>query len=199
MRIVENSSSRLRLRDRTLWISAVCFGTAVILAVGAALHPGQPGFLVSTALLILFVLAFLRATDVTFDKTTHVCDIRRLDVLRLKRMRFAFADIRDAQVEYASVDDATTLSCRLSLVTTSGKVPLSTAYEPDATRYDAMRDAVLETILAGRPRPTAVDPVRMLVEEGRIIDAVALLRQREKVNLATALTRVNALRDQLRA
>src|SRR5215475_378496 len=94
MRIVENSSSRLRLRDRTLWISAACFGAAVILAVGAALHPAQPGFLVSTALLILFALAFLRATDVTFDKTTHVCDIRRLDVLRLKRMRFAFADIR---------------------------------------------------------------------------------------------------------
>jgi hypothetical protein len=199
MRIVENSSSRLRLRDRTLWISAVCFGAAVFLAVGAALHPAQPGFLVSTALLIIFALAFLRATDVTFDRTTRVCDIRRLDVLRLKRMRFAFADILNAQVEYASVDDATTLSCRLSLVTTSGKVPPSTAYEPEATRYDAMRDAVLDTILAGRPRPAAVDPVRMLVEEGRIIDAVALLRQREKVNLATALTRVNALRDQLRA
>src|SRR5262249_360329 len=70
---------------------------------------------------------------------------------------------------------------------------------PDEACYDAMRDAVLDTILAGRPRPPAADPVRMLVEEGRIIDAVALLRQREKVNLATALTRVNPLRDQLRA
>src|SRR5262249_30105649 len=177
----------------------VCFGAAVILAAGAALHPDRPGFLVSTGLLIIFALAFLRATDVTFDKAMRVCDIRRLDVMRLKRVRLSFDDILDARVEFASVDDATTLSCRLSLVTTSGKVPLSTAYEPDEACYDAMRDAVLDTILAGRPRPPAADPVRMLVEEGRIIDAVALLRQREKVNLATALTRVNALRDQLRA
>jgi hypothetical protein len=62
-----------------------------------------------------------------------------------------------------------------------------------------MRDAVLDTVIAAGPRPAAADPVRMLVAEGRITDAVAVLRRREKLNLATALTRVNALRDELRA
>ena len=71
--------------------------------------------------------------------------------------------------------------------------------EPDEARYDAMRDAVLDTVIAGGPRPPAVDPVRMLVKEGRITDAVAVLRRREGVSLTTALTRVNALRDELRA
>jgi hypothetical protein len=199
MRIVENSPSCLRLRDRTLWISVVCFGAVVITLVGAILHADRPGMLVSAAMFIIFALAFLRATDVTFDKEKRLCDIRRLDMMRLKRMRFAFADIVDARVEIAPVEEPAVLSCRLSLVTLSGVVPLSAGYEPDEQRYDAMRDAVLDTVIAAGPRPAAADPVRMLVAEGRIIDAAAVLRRREKLNLATALTRVNALRDELRA
>jgi hypothetical protein len=132
---------------------------------------------------------------VTFDREKRLCDIRRLDMMRLKRMRFAFADIVDARVEIAPVEEPAVLSCRLSLVTLSGVVPLSAGYEPDEQRYDAMRDAVI----AAGPRPAAADPVRMLVAEGRITDAVAVLRRREKLNLVTALIRVNALRDELRA
>src|ERR1700756_1213392 len=99
MRIVENSPSCLRLRDRTLWISVICLGGAAVTLVRAALHPDQPGMLLSAAMFIIFAFAFLRATDVTFDKGKRLCDIRRLDVMRLKRMRFAFADIVDARVE----------------------------------------------------------------------------------------------------
>jgi hypothetical protein len=199
MRIVENSSSCLRLRDRTFLISVVCLGGAAVTLVRAALHPDQPGMLVSAAMFIIFAFAFLRATDVTFDKEKRLCDIRRLDVMRRKRMRFAFADIVDARVEIAPVEEPAVLSCRLSLVTTSGVVPLSAGYEPDEQRYDTMREAVLDTVIATGPRPPAADPVRMLVEEGRIIDAMAVLRRREGVSMATALTRVNTLRDELRA
>lgn len=198
MRIAENGPSRLRLRDRTLWISAVCLGSALTLA-GAGVFNDQPKLFITAALFLIFALASMHATDVTFDKTQRVCDIRRLTVLRLTRMRYAFADILNVRVELAPVDDAAALSCRLSLVTTSGTVPLSAAYEPDERRYEAMREAVLDTVIAGGPRPPAVDPVRILVEEGRITDAIAVLRRREQLSLTTALTRVNALRDQLRA
>ena len=36
MRISENTPSHLKLRDRTLWISAVCFAAAAILIARAA-------------------------------------------------------------------------------------------------------------------------------------------------------------------
>jgi hypothetical protein len=62
MRIVENSPSCLRLRDRTLWISVVCFGAVVITLVGAILHPDRPGMLVSAAMFIIFALACARPT-----------------------------------------------------------------------------------------------------------------------------------------
>jgi hypothetical protein len=196
MRITENTPSHLRLRDRTLWISAVCFAAAAILAVRFAFDRGQSEELIPAVLSLLFGLAFLRATDVTFDKIRRICTMRRFDVLRVSRTRLAFADIVDARVEIAQMPDNTAvLSCRLSLVTASAKIPLTASYEPDQKRYNAMRDTVLEAVFGDRQRPAALDPVRMLVKEGRIIDAVAVLRMRDGLDLTTASARVDELRN----
>jgi hypothetical protein len=97
-------------------------------------------------------LAFLRATDVTFDKIERSCAIRRLDVLRLTRIRLVFADITDARVEIVPMpDNAADPSCRLSLVTASAVVPLTAGYEPSQERCNAMRDAVLDVVFGGWP------------------------------------------------
>jgi hypothetical protein len=195
MRISENSPSRLTLRNRTLWISVVCFGAAAILAARSAFDPDQSEQLIPAALSLMFGLAFLHATDVTFDRIGRSCAIRRFDVLRLTRMRLAFEDIMDIRVEIApSPDSPAAISCRLSLVTASAIVPLTASYEPDQARYNAMRDTVLEVVFGDRPRPPALDPVRMLVQQGRIIDAVAILRMRDGLDLTTASARVDELR-----
>jgi hypothetical protein len=101
MRITENTPSRLRPRDRTLWISAVCFAAAAIFVVRFAFDRDQPAVLIPAALFAMFGLAFLRATD----KIERVCTIRRLDVLRLTRIRLAFAEITEARVEIAPMPD----------------------------------------------------------------------------------------------
>jgi hypothetical protein len=196
MRISENTASHLRLRDRTLWISAVCFAASMIFVVRAAVVRDQPSVLIPAALFLVFALAFLRATDVTFDKIGRICAIRRLDVLRLMRKRLPFEEILDARVEIAPFpESASVLSCRLSLVTASAVVPLTTGYEPNYERHNAMRNAVLDAVFKDASRPAAVDPVRMLAKEGRINDAVAVLRMREGLDLTTASARVNALRN----
>jgi hypothetical protein len=195
MRISENTSSRLTLRDRTLWISAVCFAAAAVIVGRVAFDFDQPDQLIPAALCVLFGLPFLRATDVTFDKINRICAIRRFDVLRMTHMQLAFTDIADVRVEIAPMpDDGATISCRLSLVTASAVVPLTASYAPDQPRYNAMRDTVLEAVFKDGPRPAAVDPVRMLVKEGRIIDAVTILRVRDGLDLTTASMRVDALR-----
>jgi hypothetical protein len=58
-----------------------------------------------------------------------------------------------------------------------------------------MRDTVLELVFRDGTRPAAVDPVRMLVKEGRIIDAVAILRMRDGLDLTTASARVDEPRN----
>jgi hypothetical protein len=69
MRISENTPSHLKLRDRTLWISAVCFAAAAILLLRFAFDRDQSEQLIPAGLSLMFGLAFLHATDVTFDKT----------------------------------------------------------------------------------------------------------------------------------
>jgi hypothetical protein len=198
MRITENTASRLTLRDRTLWISAVCLAAAAIFVVRFAFDRDQPDVLIPAGLFVVFGLAFLRATDVTFDKIERSCAIRRFDVLRVMRTRLAFSEIIDARVEIEPMpNNAAVLSCRLSLVTASAIMPLTASYQPDQARFNAMRDTVLETVFGDRPRPAALDPVRMLVQQGRIIDAVAILREREGLDLTTASARVDALRKLL--
>jgi hypothetical protein len=197
MRITESTPSHLRLRDRTLWISGVCFAAAVVLAARAALDRDQLGELIPAALSAMFGLAFLRATNVTFDKVVErICAIYRFDVLRVRRTRLAFADIVDARVEIGpSPGDSPVISCRLSLVTGSAVVPLTAGYEPDQHRYNAMRAAVLEAVFGDGPKPSALDPVRMLVKERRIIDAVSMLQMRDGLDLTTASARVDELRN----
>jgi hypothetical protein len=195
MRITENTPSHLRLRDRTLWISMVCFAAAGVLGVYAACDQGQFEQLIPAALSVMFGLAFLRATDVTFDKVERTCVISRLDVVRVTRMRLAFGEIVDARVEIEPLGgDSTVLSCRLSLVTASAIVPVAVSYEPDEPRYNAMRETVLATVFGDGKRPAALDPIRMLVKDGRIIDAVAMLRRRDGLDLTTASARIDELR-----
>jgi len=195
MRISEDTPSRLALRDRTLWLSAIFLAGAALLGFGVV-RDREPGLLVSAGLFVIFALAFLRATDVAFDKVARTCVIRRLDVLRLTRMQLGFDDIIDARVETEPMpDDPAAPSCRLGLMTKSAAVPLTTGYEPSRERYEAMREAVLDAIFVDRRRPAAADPIHMLVKEGRIIDAVSMLRVREGIDLKTARERVKALQN----
>jgi hypothetical protein len=57
-----------------------------------------------------------------------------------------------------------------------------------------MREAVPDAVFGDGKRPAAPDPVRVLVKEGRIIDAVAMLRARDRLDLATASARVDEMR-----
>jgi len=119
-----------------------------------------------------------------------------LYLLRVRHTRLAFEDVTDVRVEIGpSPDDSAAISCRLSLVTASAVVPLTASYGPYQERYNAMRDTVLELVFRDGTRPAAVDPVRMLVKEGRIIDAVAILRMRDGLYLTTASARVDEPRN----
>jgi hypothetical protein len=198
MRIAENTPSRLVLRDRTLWISAVCFTAAAALVGRVAFDLDDASQLVPAALSVLFGLAFLRATDVTFDKTKGTCLVRRLDVLRLTCRRVAFHDIIDVRIDIDRSHDPDDLTYRLSLSTTSAIIPLSATYEPGFERYSGMREAVLDAVSNTAQRPATEDSINGLVRAGRVIDAIAIIRMREGLNLAEARARVAELQRTLK-
>jgi len=200
MRIVENSAERVVLRDRTLWVSWVCLAAAAATALLVVARHADPRQLIPAALFVAFGLLFLRATDAVFDKAQGLCRVRRRDVWRVTQTEIAFRDIIDVRVEPMHVqDNSGGFKVRLSLVTAQAVLPLSAAYEPGLERYEAMRETLLDTVMQGRPRPAAEDPVEVLVKAGHRVAAVGLLRQRDGLDLTAAHSRVQALREKLGA
>jgi len=198
MQIIKTAAaSQLVLRDRTLWISGVCFAAALFLGYRVLVQHDPAALAISAAFLVAFGLAFFGATDVVFDKAAQVCRVRRIGPLGVVRAAYRFADIRDVRVEIEpSLGRSATTMCRLALVTADGTTPLTRSYEPSLPRYNAMRDAVVLTLASGLPLSAEVDPVQALVNEGRTIDAIALLRRQEKLGLTEAYERVARLTPQ---
>jgi hypothetical protein len=93
------------------------------------------------------------------------------------------------------MDDSQAGSCRLSLVTATASYPVTASYEPSLERYSQMRETIVDAVFAVGHRPQPADPVRDLVRQGRTIDAVALLRKREGLDLTAAVARVGALQS----
>ena len=112
-------------------------------------------------------------------------------MLRLTRTHLSFDDIVDIKVDIEPLQgESQVTACRLSLVTASAVLPLTASYEPSLERYNAMRDRILDVLFADGRRPPAADPVEALAREGRTIDAVAVLRKRERLTLTAARARV---------
>jgi hypothetical protein len=174
MRISENSSSYLRLRDQTLWIAAVCFCAAVLIgAFGIVAHDYRSRF-AGFGLFLCFGLLALRATDATFDKVRRTCDVRRLDVVRLERTRLTFREIVDVRLEIGPPQADASTTCRLSLVTPFAVLPLTAGFEPDLAGYNAMRRSILDVVFSD----AVTDPSEAMTD--RTTDAAAAVRiQRE--------------------
>jgi hypothetical protein len=201
MRIIKTTTpSQLVLRDRTLWISGVCFAAALFILYRVVAERDPAALALSALFLVGFGLVFFGASDVVFDRTAQICRLRRISALGVVRASYRFPEIADVRVEIEpSLGHSATTLCRLALVTADGTTPLTRSYEPSLARYNAMRDAIVLALAADLPLSAEIDPVRELVKEGRRIDAIALLRQREKLGLTEAHERVARLEREVAA
>lgn len=197
MRITERSPQRLVLKDQTIWITALCFAAAGFLAGYAILGTASAsmgsaaanGPWVTAVLFAIFGLGFLRTSVVEFDQASGLCKVSKLNVFKRTRLSIPFTDIQDVKIEVEPLNVASEReNYALSLVTSSRIVPLSSTYEPGIGHFDEIRAAILEIL--SRPETPSPDPVQSLVQQGRIVDAVALLRQRDNLDLTTARQRV---------
>ena len=146
MRIVENDQGRLVLRDRTYWVTYAC-GAASSFALFFALKLGDPRALMPAALFGFFGLAFLHSSEVVFDKGTRVCTVRRRDLWRVKRQEIPFCEISGVDIDTRNIDtNYSVVSCRMSLRTNTGALPLTASYEPSLEDYRAMRQSILATV-----------------------------------------------------
>ncbi|HTP03246.1 MAG TPA: hypothetical protein VMJ64_17855 [Anaerolineales bacterium] len=197
MRIAEDSPQRLVLVDQGIVISLVCFAAAAIVLVMPLLNHGSSGDnRILAAFLALFGLLVFRRSSAEFDGVTQTCTVRFLRVLGSKRRSLSFGDIREVHVDTEPLTDQRDPKFRLTLETTSGLLPLTDFYNSDLQRHDAVRRAILAVL--GREEAADPDPVHFLIRQGRTMDAVTLLRQRDKLDLTTARQRVSEMEDALK-
>jgi hypothetical protein len=167
MHIVENTCSCLKLRESTGYLPAFLASSAVIVAVVVLVRHDNPKQLINAFLLAVAAVFFRRESKITLDKAARRCGLWRRDMWRSSYRSVGFDDIDDVQVEIMRPNTSAQTFTRLSLQTKSGAVPLTASFRADLDRHIALRESMVDVIFLGRPRPAALDPVKLLLDAGR--------------------------------
>jgi hypothetical protein len=191
--------------DRVAWfllaMSAGCGAWALWLLRAGRGGDALVGSCGAALTLLLAALLMFEQARFEFDGTLRRVRWHRRRSLSRSGGVIPFASILGVDVqELVTSRDAT--SRRVVLRTRDGVVPITLAYGGKAQQH---YDAIAERIRAGLglaggtaepATPPGRDDVRELVRAGRIVEAVKLLRERERIPLAEARARVDALRAQ---
>lgn len=202
MRIVRQSPTELVVKNSSLWMSIVCGGGALALIL-FGIAKAQPNLFLVAAFFLLFATITARETTFTFDGLERVTRWSGYKPFKSESGSIRFDDISDITIEAMSMDKSG-MTYRLTLQTANGPVPMANAYSGSRDGYASLRRQILAFVKPGlqhEPPETHVDgipadlasSIRSLLQQGRTIDAIALLRAREKIGLTEAKKRVEAL------
>ena len=123
-----------------------------------------------------------------------------------------FSEISGIEIEASPGEHPGTLHYRLAIQTPHGSVPLASSYgSSDRGRYAEQRDRILLFLGAPPPPGKPAEPaeasamadvdqsVRALLNAGRKIDAIALLRSSTSMSLSEAKRRVGEMERAMKA
>lgn len=210
MRIASQSPTELVVKDSTLWISALC-GAAALATAYFALAKHQPRGLLGGAFFLLFTIAFARHTVFTFDGMQRMVRWSGYKPFHSASGSISFDEIADITVE-TSFGGNNVPTYRLSLKTANGLVPMAFVYSGSNDGYASLRRTILALIKPGLQETPADAPhasgaipgdldsaIRSLLLQGRKIDAIALLRTRERIGLIEAVKRIDEAGAKIKA
>ncbi len=207
MKIVRQTETELVVQDSSMWLSVVLAACALFpLYIAIAQHDHR--MFRAAGALALFAIPWLRRATFTFDGATQTIRWRRLRYLWTRTGSIPFSDVRGIDIQSTMGGNSNVTLYRLALVTGQATVPMSDVYSCGESRVVSVRDGI-ERFLRLRPAGTPAIPhsmksgfdtsVRSLVQEGRKIDAIQLLQSFDKLSLAEATQRVNAIDAHLHA
>jgi len=200
MHVVRQSPTELVVKDSSVWMTILFATIAVALVAGIGVS--QPVRLLAPALFLLFGTITARATTFTFDGMQRTVRWSGFKPFKSQSGAILFDEIDDVTVEASSMGNSGT-TYRLSLLTKQGAIPMAFAYSGSRDGYAALRRQILafvkpglspsapESTFAGIPDDLA-SSIRSLLIQGRTIDAITLLRTRERIGLVEAKKRIDA-------
>ncbi len=207
MHIQRKNEMELVLQDGSRWMLFVLIPLAVFVAIGSLERHSYKGLFLS-AFFLLFAAVFFRHSTFTLDKMQRIARWRRMTILKTENGSIPFDSIRDIVID-AQSSGSSNVSYRLTLVTAEGRTPMANLFEGGRIeRYQHLREQILAFIglTDVTPQPTLLPNVipadiepslRSLLGQGRTIDAITLLRSRERLGLAEAKSRIDELQRKI--
>jgi hypothetical protein len=210
MRIAHQSPTELVVRDSSMWISAICAAAALTIIFFAITQNKPSGFLVA-AFFLLFTIILARTSTFTFDGMQRMVRWRGYKPFQSASGMIPFDDISDITVDASSAGSRGTPVYRLSLLTSNGTLPMAYVYSGSNDAYASLRREILGFLKPGVQAPEhstiasngissgIESSIRSLLQQGRKIDAIALLRTTERIGLTEAVGRIDAIEAKTKA
>jgi hypothetical protein len=186
--------------DSSLLAKGLLVVTAVLLATAA--YDRQVGndserllgLLGGAATTLLAGLLLLERSRVRIDpRTRRITWDRRWGLSRRSRV-MPFATVTSVEVERPLGDEGVPSRRIVFRLADGSEVPATAGYHADPDG-EVVRTAERIRGLLGQNAPSATDAVRALVDAGRVVDAVKLLRESEGVSLTEAKRRLDEIRS----
>lgn len=221
MRIKIQSPKGLIVEDSEMWM-AIPFAVAALIALVITIVSANLIGLVAVAVCLLFAIPPARKTTFVFDARRRVVRWKRRKLFKIETGRIPFDDINEIDTEAIFGDKAT--AYRLKLVTPRGFIPMAYTYGGGGKHYEQMRETIMDVVRSAPPvsnvepapsaepnhlaephnpsdeRPSNLDPsIRLLLIQGRKVDAVSLLCSTHNLSLIQATEQVDEIDRKLKA
>jgi len=205
MKIVRKTESELVTADSGLFLCWLFTVVGVVLSI-VSVQPGRHGMLFGAGFLLLCAMICLRKTTFTFDRARGIAFWRRRKIFAISSGEIPLRDISDIGFD-TMIGQHGEMTYRLIVMTASGRVPMADMYGGGQKYYESVRDAIVEFLAScsSTADRTAVgeegdaSSLRALIQQGRKLDAIAMVRSKENLDLAHAKERVDEIDRQLRA
>jgi hypothetical protein len=188
--------------DSTRWTKWLIGATLVLLGtaaydyfIGARGDERLIGLLGGAATTALGALGLLEQSSFRVDPKSRLIEWQQRWAFRQRAGVTAFADVRHVSAE-RPIGDNGVPSRRVVLHLADGSLlPVTVGYRTDGDGKILRAAELLRRALGQDPSPTAAESARVLLEQGRGVEAVKILVEQEGLSLADAKARLDQIRN----
>jgi hypothetical protein len=187
--------------DSSLWTKWLVAATLALIAtagydyfLGTRGDERLIGLLAGAATTAITALVMLEQSRFRVDPCSRLIEWQQRWGFRQRGGVIPFADVRHVSVE-RPIGDSGVPSRRIVLhLAGESLLPVTVGYRPDNGDQIVKAADLLRSVL-GQPAPGAEESARVLVQQGRTVDAIKLLVEEEGLSLADAKARLDRIGD----
>jgi hypothetical protein len=191
MNVTERTETELVASESTIW-GTLLFLAIAALCLYAALTSADKRLLSPCVVFLLFALLCARTSTFVFNRIERIARWRKFRFIWFSSGTIPFDEIKGVGMQ-TSLSGRGRTNYRLTLLTPDGAVPLTEGYGLPQERYDQAREKI-ETFLLGKAKLEDFEAsVRDLLQQGRKMDAIMLVRQRQRCDMEEAARKVQEI------